>query len=106
MTGEGMEVTHQSRHVSAHPRTAIYVGVAAVLAVVTVTEVAIFYVDLQRSVLVPVLLLLSAAKFVLVAGFYMHLKFDSPVFRRLFAVGIVFSIAIYAAVLAMFGPVR
>ncbi len=106
MTEAGVEVTQQSRQESAHPRPALYVGVAAILAVVTLAEVAVFYVDLQRSVLVSVLLLLSAAKFLLVAGFYMHLKFDSPLFRWLFVVGIVFSIAIYAAVLAMFGPVR
>jgi cytochrome c oxidase subunit 4 len=100
---EKSERETQKEHSSAkHASVGTYLVVAVVLAVVTLTEVGIVYVESARSFLVPILLLLSAAKFLLVAGFYMHLRFDSPVFRRLFGVGIAGSIAIYAAVLAMF----
>jgi cytochrome c oxidase subunit 4 len=34
--------------------------------------------------LVPVLLVLSATKFIIVVMFYMHLKYDHPIFRRVF----------------------
>lgn len=95
--GESRATAHAS-----NPRVAVYWVVAGVLAVVTLVEVGIFYMEPLRRFLVPMLIALSAAKFSLVAGFYMHLRFDSPTFRRLFAVGIGGAIAIYAAVLAMF----
>jgi len=94
--------TEKEHSSSKHATVGTYLIVAVVLAIVTLTEVGIVYVEAVQSLLVPALLLLSAAKFLLVAGFYMHLRFDSPVFRRLFGVGIAGSIAIYAAVLAMF----
>lgn len=94
-------------HESSHPRSGVYVGVALVLGVITLIEVGIFYAEeAVKGFAVPTLLVLSAAKFVLVAGFYMHLKFDGPLFRRLFVGGIALAVALYAAVLAMFGPVR
>jgi len=41
----------------------------------------VFYVPTFQSVLVPVLLVLSAVKFTLVVMFYMHLKFDNRFLR-------------------------
>lgn len=96
---------HESGHEVPHPRPGVYVAVALVLGVITLTEVGVFYFEGAKRFIIPILLALSAAKFVLVAGFYMHLKFDSVLFRRLFVGGIVLAAAIYAAVLAMFGPV-
>ena len=37
-------------------------------------EITVFYVHALRPVLVPVLIVLGAAKFALVAMFYMHLE--------------------------------
>ena len=74
-------------HVAApagHPTWKTYVLVGAILTIITAIEVAIFYIPQMASVIVPVLLTLSAAKFVIVVLFYMHLKFDSPIFRRVF----------------------
>ncbi|MER3395883.1 MAG: cytochrome C oxidase subunit IV [Acidimicrobiia bacterium] len=98
--------SHRHSRERSHPGPGIYVLVAVVLGVVTLLEVWVFYFEGVRQVIVPILLALSAAKFALVAGFYMHLRFDSPIFRRLFLVGIVTAIAIYAAVLAMFGTIK
>ena len=71
-------------HTSGHPTWRTYVVVGAILTIITAIEVAIFYIDSLAGVLVPSLLLLSALKFFIVVLFYMHLKFDSKVFGRVF----------------------
>ena len=76
--------------------------VAVVLAIVTAAEVAIYYVSALRSMLVPLLLAFSGVKFVLVALWFMHLKFDSRLFRRLFVTGLILALAVFAVVLATF----
>jgi cytochrome c oxidase subunit 4 len=86
-----------------HASVKTYLVVAAVLGVITAVEVAIFYVDALKPVLVPILLALSAAKFTLVVGFFMHLKYDSQVFRGLFVGPLIVAVAIILAMLALFG---
>ena len=71
-------------HTSGHPTWRTYVVVGVILTVITAIEVAIFYVEALARWLVPLLLVLSAAKFVIVVLFYMHLKFDSKIFGRVF----------------------
>ena len=68
----------------AHPGTTVYLIVAAFLFAITAMELTVFYVSALRPVLVPVLVILSAAKFALVAMFYMHLKYDSRVLGGVF----------------------
>jgi hypothetical protein len=46
--------------------------------------IAIFYVEALESVLVPALVIMSAGKFLLVVYYYMHLKWDHPIFSRVF----------------------
>ena len=77
------EAPHPEAH-AGHPTWKTYVLVGAVLTIITAIEVAIFYIPQMASVITPTLLLLSTAKFVIVVLFYMHLKFDSPIFRRVF----------------------
>jgi cytochrome c oxidase subunit IV len=77
-----------------------YVVVAAVLAVITLIEVALFYVDLDRGIMITTLIVLSAAKFVAVVMFFMHLFFDSKLFSSLFAVGFALAAAVFAVVIA------
>ena len=45
---------------------------------------------------------MAAAKFFLVAGWYMHMKQDTPFFRRFFIVGIVGACIVYGIVMLMF----
>jgi cytochrome c oxidase subunit IV len=85
-----------------HPTPAAYVKVAIVLAIVTALEVAIYYVGPLRSLLVPLLLVFAFVKFVLVALWFMHLRFDSPIFSRLFLVGIILTLGVFAVVLVNF----
>ena len=86
-----------------HASVKTYLVVAAVLGIITAVEVAIFYIDALRPVLVPLLLTLSAAKFTLVVSFFMHLKYDSKIFRGLFVGPLAVAVLIILALLALFG---
>lgn len=85
-----------------HPSPRQYVNIAIILSIVTALEVAIFYIDTVRDILVPSLLALSAIKFALVVLWFMHLKFDSHLFRRLFVTGLVLAGIVFAVVLTIF----
>src|SRR2546426_4323608 len=86
----------------AHPTAETYLRVAAALVVLTVLEVGVFYVPAFHPVLVPVLLVLSAAKFTLVVMFYMHLKADSKFFTFLFGVPLLLAVGVMVALLFLF----
>ena len=86
----------------AHATTGTYLRVAAILVMVTLIEVGVFYVPAFHSVLVPLLLVLSAFKFALVVMFYMHLKFDSRFFVFLFGGPLLLAIAVVVSLLFIF----
>jgi len=67
-----------------HPGWKTYTLIAVILAILTAAEVAVFYIPALAAALVPILLVLSAGKFILVVMFYMHLKFDSRIFSGVF----------------------
>jgi cytochrome c oxidase subunit 4 len=87
----------------AHPGPRQYVMIAAILAVITAVEVVLFYLKIPSGALVGSLLVLSIAKFSLVVLWFMHLRFDSLLFRRLFLVGILLALGVYTVVLFTFG---
>jgi cytochrome c oxidase subunit 4 len=92
---------HDPAHEGAHPTSQDYVRIAIILAIITFVEVVIYYIPTVRSVLVPALLILSVAKFLMVVGYFMHLKFDNRLFRFTFAAGLVITLGVYLALLAM-----
>lgn len=62
-----------------HPTPKLYWGICIILCVATFIEWAIFHVESWRTnaaIMIPVLAVLSIIKFVLVCGWYMHLKYD------------------------------
>src|SRR5258708_13930110 len=76
---------HAMGEVHEHPSWKQYKWVALILTLVTVVEVWVYYTPFSQSPLfAPVLLLMSAFKFAVVAAFYMHLKYDTKLFRALF----------------------
>lgn len=89
-------------HDTAHASRGTYWMVALILGIVTVLEVAVFYVPLLHAVIVPILLVLSAFKFTLVAAFFMHLKYDRPVLTMVFAGGLGMAIFIVLALYVLF----
>ena len=97
-----MTQTHEHAE-HAHPSNRTYILVAAILGLITAVEVGVFYMDALEPVLVPILLVLSAAKFTMVVGFFMHLKFDSKLYRALFVGPLVVAIAVMMAMFLLYG---
>ena len=91
----------------AHATTGTYLRIALILVMITLIEVGVFYVPAFQSVVVPVLLVLSAVKFALVVMFYMHLKFDNRFFTFLFGGPLILALAVGISLLLIFyGAVR
>ncbi|MGH2601058.1 MAG: cytochrome C oxidase subunit IV family protein [Gemmatimonadales bacterium] len=86
----------------AHPTVGTYLRVFAILVIVTIIEVGIFYVPAFQAALVPMLLVLSALKFALVVMFYMHLKTDSKVYSFVFGGPLLLAVAVLAGLLLIF----
>jgi cytochrome c oxidase subunit IV len=87
----------------AHPSDRSYVLIAVLLALITAAEVATFYLeDELGGVLIPALVVMMVVKFATVAGWFMHLRFDSNLFTRLFVSGILLAVSVYLAMLAAF----
>ena len=90
-----------------HPTEKAYWVVFAILAAFTAVEIAWSYTGLDGVALVLPLVLMMIVKFVLVAGIFMHLKYDLSIrngnmFTFVFAFGIVIAISVYAAALFTF----
>lgn len=92
-------------HEVPHPGARQYMVIAATLTVLTIVEVAIFYIEpiKQSPFLAPILLFLSAVKFAMVVMFYMHLKFDPRLFSALFVAPLAIAGGIIVALLFLFG---
>ena len=91
----------------AHATTGIYLRIAAILVMITLVEVGVFYVPAFQGALVPILLVLSAVKFALVVMFYMHLKFDNKFFTFLFGGPLLLAFAVVVSLLFIFyGSIR
>ena len=85
-----------------HPGWKTYAVIAFVLTTVTLIEVWIFLLKWPREITVPSLVLLSAFKFVLVAMYYMHLKFDHWIFRRILAAGVILGFSLFLWLLSLY----
>jgi cytochrome c oxidase subunit 4 len=85
-----------------HPGEAKYIKIALILAAITAGEVAMSYWGAIKSFRPPLLIAMSVVKFAIVAAFFMHLRFDSRLFRRLFIAGICLAIFCFTAVLTTF----
>ncbi|MEJ7809630.1 MAG: cytochrome C oxidase subunit IV family protein [Gemmatimonadaceae bacterium] len=91
-------------HEHHHPDWKTYKWVALILLVITVVEVWVYYTPFKESRLfVPALLIMSAAKFVIVVMFYMHLKYDAKLFRALFTGPLLIAVTSVIALLFLFG---
>ena len=88
----------------AHPSEAKYIKIALILGAVTAVEVALYYWSFSNEAANnAVLMVLAAVKFVIVAAYFMHLKFDNKILRRLFITGFVLASFCYVAYLLTLG---
>jgi cytochrome c oxidase subunit 4 len=84
-----------------HPTPRDYVRIAVILFVLTAMEVSTYFLDFG-AIAVPLLIVLMLIKFVLVASWFMHLKFDSKHYTRLLYAGLTLAIFLYALTLVLF----
>jgi cytochrome c oxidase subunit 4 len=96
----------------AHPTPGLYLKVAVVLFVLTALEVLAFEAGrgglgpglrpVIEPIVVELLVVLSAAKFVLVAMFYMHLKQDPRLLANLFVMPLLIAAVVITALIILF----
>jgi cytochrome c oxidase subunit 4 len=80
----------------------VYIKVAGILVVLTGMEIYASYADFLGKAFLPLMLSLMAIKFLLVVLFFMHLRWDSKLFGRLFWAGAFLAVAVYVGALATF----
>jgi|GEM_PF-692159 len=85
MSSETREIVHNQH---SHPTNRFYLIIGAALLGLTVLEI-LGYMGEESGVLgagaaATIILVLSAAKFLMVVAFYMHLKFDHKLFTGIF----------------------
>ena len=100
-TPEGVPAAPVEHH--AHPTDATYWMVGGVLAALTLLEVSTYWWPEEwHKVTFWVLMILMSIKFVLVALFFMHLKFDPKLLKRTFFFGLFLAMAVYLVMLSTF----
>ena len=106
-----MDSTAQAHAHNFPERAGEYVRIGLILFVLTAMEVGAYEVahrpgvplhDFLHVWLIPVLIVLSAIKFALVALFYMHLKWDGPLLKGIFSFSLALATFVILALLALF----
>ena len=106
----GPEAEGLDPHDASHPGPALYFKIGLVLFGLTALEVGAYelahrggtFEQVLKPILIPVLLVLSAAKFALVAMYYMHLKQDSKLFSGLFVFPLIIAAVVIVSLIALF----
>lgn len=76
-----------------------YIWLAVFLAAVTAAEIWAHSVDVLGPLFVPAMIIMMVVKFLAVVLFFMHLRFDSPIFGWLFWSGLGLAVGVYVAFL-------
>ena len=93
---------HMEQHVEEHPTPRTYLRVAVILTIITAIEVAVYYIPQLEDLLVYILVTLSAVKFAIVVGYYMHLKFDNKLFRNIFVFALMVALSVVVSFMVLF----
>jgi cytochrome c oxidase subunit 4 len=83
------------------PTTSQYVQIFGVLFALTAMEIAASYIDVGPLFL-PILLILMTIKFIMVAGWFMHLKYDTKTYTAFMVTGLLLAMALYSVLLLIF----
>ena len=94
-------------HTHEHPTWKQYKWVALILTLITIVEVWAYYIPsfVASPAFTPARLIMSAVKFAIVVMFYMHLKYDHSLFRKLFTGPLVIAGLTLIAFLFLFSKV-
>ena len=79
-------LAHDGAHDAPHPN---YMAIFWWLLVVTVAEVGITFLSIPQALMITVLLVMAFGKAVLVALYFMHLKYDNKVLMVIAAVPVI-----------------
>ncbi len=98
-----IDVDHEAG-VHEHPSDWAYIKIALILGAITGVEVFTYFNSVLDwgDFLIPALLFMMVVKFYLVAGWFMHLKFDNKIFSGMFGAGLVLATAVYVIALSAF----
>ena len=80
-----------------------YLKVAAILTIITALEFSAIYIRRLTPILIPLLLVMSAAKFALVVLFFMHLRYDPRALSVIFVGALVLAGALGLALVTLPG---
>ena len=104
-------VTPTAHQEHAHPTAGLYAKVGLILFVLTALEVGLYEItygshagpsaEAIKPFFVPLLLLMSAAKFALVAMFYMHLKQDHKLFTGVFVFPLIIATVVIVSLIVL-----
>jgi cytochrome c oxidase subunit 4 len=97
--GDAHGAPHAVEH--AHPTSNTYIVIALILTVITAIEVAVYYIPPLLPYIFPILIVLSAIKFVMVVGWFMHLKFDHTSFTWYFGGGLALALTIFGGLILL-----
>ena len=97
-------------HAADHPGPMLYLKIGVILFILTALEVGLYELahrggsveTILKPLLVPLLLILSAGKFALVAMYYMHLKQDSKLFSGLFVFPLIIAALVIVSLIVLF----
>ena len=90
-------MSSHEEHISLGTYTAVFIALLVLLAV-TIWAATIH----MGALSFPVAMLIATVKAVLIGAYFMHLKWDKPILRRTFMVGIVLALAVYIITLTAF----
>ncbi len=97
------EAHDADEHVHEHPSDLLYVKIALILGAITAVEVGTYFLeDASTTLLVALLFPMMAIKFLVVTAYFMHLKYDNPLFRRVFFFGLILAVSVFIAALSAF----
>ncbi|HMH51077.1 MAG TPA: cytochrome C oxidase subunit IV family protein [Candidatus Acidoferrum sp.] len=92
-----------SHAAESHASIRTYVVVAVILTLVTAMEFSAIYIRELTPILVPLLVVMSAAKFALVVLFFMHLRYDARPLSIIFVGSLVIALGIALALTTLTG---
>ena len=86
-----------SEHHIDHPTPKKYVQIAIVLGILTAIEIALYYTeDIVGVFTDPILIILAVGKFIIVVGWFMHLRFENKMVNRFFTGGMILALVLFA----------